>query len=213
VAAELHDEVGQSLTGLSLLLDNRDGLAPELFAQRVAMARQVSTRLMHTVRQMSLDLRPAMLDDYGLLRALSALFERYEQQTDVLVRFTHSGLEARLPAALEVASYRIIQEALTNVARHARVREASVAVQATAHDLTLQISDRGSGFLPHVAGRVSTGLAGMKERARALGGIVHVESSPDAGTVVTAVIPITQKAGEDGDEAVAETCDSHSACG
>lgn len=196
LARELHDEIGQTLTGLKLLLESIDRPAaassPESSAP-LEQARGLVNDLMAQVRALSLQLRPGMLDDLGLLPALIYLFQRYEQQTGIRVLFGHYGLEQRFDAALETAAYRIMQEALTNVARHAQADEVSVHVWNDGSRLTLQIEDRGRGFDPSVlsASADRAGLAGMRERARLIGGRLLVDSQPGAGTRITAELPLT----------------------
>jgi signal transduction histidine kinase len=148
---------------------------------------------MDRVRQMSLDLRPAMLDDLGLLPALVWHFERYTTLTNVHVDFKHRGIDGqRFAPELETAAYRIAQEALTNVARHAGVDEVTVRVWADADTLGLQVEDRGTGFNPEsvLAAETTSGLSGMYERAVLLGGRLDIESTPGAGACLTAEFPL-----------------------
>jgi signal transduction histidine kinase len=145
------------------------------------------------VDNLSLDLRPAILDDLGLLPALLWHFERYTAQTNVCVTFRHSGLEGRRFASeVETAAYRIVQEALTNVARHADVSEVMVRAWADQDVLAVQIEDQGAGFdlEATLAAGETTGLAGMRDRAVLLGGKLTVESAPGTGTRVTAEFPL-----------------------
>ena len=146
---------------------------------------------MERVRELSLDLRPAMLDDLGLVPALLWYFERYSSQTDVRVDFNHDGLNGRLEPEIETAAFRIVQEALTNVARHARVEEVKVRMRPQNGALTLEVSDKGVGFEESTNGTTGTvGLAGMKERAALLGGELLVRSSPGVGAKLTARLPL-----------------------
>ena len=150
--------------------------------------------LMQRVRQLSLDLRPQMLDDLGLMPALDWLFKRHFKQAGLRVRFRHTPLAERLPAQLETAVFRIVQEALTNVLRHAGVREVTVRLWRDGRNRTLgvQVHDTGAGFdVPQVLGaRTSSGLAGMRERATLLGGQFTLESRPGAGTRLTVELPL-----------------------
>jgi signal transduction histidine kinase len=188
----LHDQIGQQLTGLKLLLDTIRGRPVQVALERLAEAHGLIEDLVGRVRHLSLDLRPPMLDDLGLLPALLWLFERYTGQTGVRVSFEHEGLEQRVSEEVETAAYRIVQEALTNVARHAGVSE--VTVQAWAGDsvLALEIVDHGKGFDCNGASAepVTSGLAGMRERAMLLGGRVAVESAPGTGTRLRAEFPL-----------------------
>ena len=151
---------------------------------------------MSKVRQISLDLRPGMLDDLGLLPALLWYLDRYTSQTKVQVNFTHSGLEGqRFPPESETAAYRIVQEALTNVARHAQVKEVKVQLWADSDILCVEIEDHGKGFNPQAAleANESSGVAGMGERARLLGGGLTIESEIGTGTLITAHLPLWDK--------------------
>jgi len=196
IARELHDEIGQLLTGLKLALATTSLLDSEKVKINLEQTQTIVNELMGRVRDLSLDLRPAMLDDLGLLHALLWHFERYTTQTGVRVIFNHTGIgDQRLESKIETAVYRIIQEALTNVARHAQVNEIRVNVLADAENLSVWVIDHGSGFLPEVAlaSTSSSGLAGMRERAQLLGGTLSIEAAPGAGTKLTALLPLIWK--------------------
>lgn len=184
LARELHDEIGQVLTGLGLQLGARKDLAE---------ARRIVQELTEEVRRMSMDLRPAALDTYGLLPALEWHIERYQVRTGVTVDFRYEGLERRFPAPVEITAFRVVQEALTNVARHAHTRLATVQLFADADALTISVRDQGRGFDP-VATQLSTGLGGMRERVELLDGTIQIDAAPGAGTVVTVELPL--KGGE-----------------
>jgi PAS domain S-box-containing protein len=192
LALELHDEIGQLLTGLKLSLERSARLAGGEVRTALEEAQGLVRDLTGRVRDLSLRLRPTMLDDLGLLPALLWQFERYTAQTQVDVSFEHGPLPGRFPPEVETAAYRIIQEALTNVARHAGVSEVVVRLWADGEGLGLQVEDRGAGFDPHGVGAAGTsgGLSGMQERVRLLGGRLEVESAPGAGTRVTAELPL-----------------------
>jgi PAS domain S-box-containing protein len=193
IARELHDEIGQLLTGLRLTLEMSGRLPADAVAESLTEAVSLVNELISRVRQLSLDLRPAMLDDLGLLSALLWHFERYTAQTNVQVVFEHTGLDQRLSPAVETAAYRIVQEALTNVARHAGVSEATVRLWADPSTLVVQIEDEGSGFDPRAvpAGSAGCGLTGMRERASLLGGHLTVDSMPGVGTRLLAELPLS----------------------
>jgi signal transduction histidine kinase len=194
VARELHDEIGQILTGLKIQLDValRSGHTGAGM-QELGEAQALTNELIGRVRQLSLDLRPAMLDDLGLLPALNWFFERYSRRTNIEVNFRHQGLEQRrFSSELETAAYRVAQEALTNVARYAKVQQVEVIVWATERLLQLQISDEGSGFSVEEksAGLSSRGLAGMHERVGLVGGALKILSAPGEGTQVIVELPV-----------------------
>lgn len=193
LARELHDEIGQLLTGLKLALATAT-LAPDEKAKTgLEQPQALVNELMGRVRDLSLDLRPAMLDDLGLLHALLWQFDRYTAQTGVRVVFNHAGIEGqRLEPNVETSAYRIIQESLTNVARHAGVSEVKVNVSADAEHLSVRVMDDGAGFSPEtaLASAASSGLTGMRERARLLGGTFALESVPASGTRITVQLPL-----------------------
>ena len=201
IARELHDEIGQVLTGLKLTLEASMRMPADKIQDRLGEARALVNELMMRVRELSLDLRPAMLDDLGLLPTLLWLFERYTAQTNVKVNFKHAGIEGqRFSPEVETAVYRILQEALTNVARYARVSEVTVRIWADENILNLQVKDQGTGFdlkAAQESGRAS-GLAGMRERAILLDGKLTIESRPGAatGTRLTVALPHRQTTGK-----------------
>lgn len=192
IARELHDEIGQALTGIKLALERsvRAQGNPAL-----AQALAVANDLIGQVRDMSLELRPAMLDDIGLLAALRWHFDRYTKQTKIKVDFKRSGLdERRFGPEIETAAYRIVQESLTNVARHGGIDKVEVGVWADETLLRIRIKDSGVGFDPASLPFGATGgLSGMRERAGALKGRVEIESAPGAGTLLTAELPLTTR--------------------
>jgi signal transduction histidine kinase len=143
------------------------------------------------VRGLSADLRPVVLDHLGLVPALITLFERYSFQTQVSVDFKHRGVEGRFVPEVEMTAYRIVQEALTNVARHADVDQVAVRVWTTADRLSVQIEDRGHGFDPEAAlsNPRTGGLTGMQERVKLLAGQLTIESRPGEGTQIAAELP------------------------
>lgn len=191
IAHELHDEIGQALTGLKLTLEDHERLPPAAVTARVARARELTADLLRRVHDLSLDLRPAMLDDLGLEPALVWLVERYTTQTSVEVDLTCAGLEARLDPQVETAAYRIIQEALTNVARHAGVKRAAVDCSVSEGSLRVEVADHGLGFdLEAIPIGASSGLVGMEERVRSAGGKLWLRAAPGRGATVVAQLPI-----------------------
>ena len=193
IALELHDEIGQVLTGLKLTLDLSTRLPPAEAGDSLGRARDLVNDLMARVRKLSLDLRPALLDDLGLLPTLLWHIEHYTAQTNVKVNFKHSGLEQqRFAPEVETAAYRMVQEALTNVARHAQVHEASVRVWTRHEILSLEVADTGRGFDPDaVFARETSGLTGMRERAMLAGGQLKIESQPGKGTRLLAELKVS----------------------
>jgi len=189
IGRELHDEIGQALTGLKLTLEALPRQPEARVEESLQSAREVIADLMARVHDISLQLRPAVLDDLGLLPALEWHVERYQSQTGLRVAFTHSGLNRRFSTGVETAAYRIAQEALNNAARHAGVPDVRLRVWLAEGALSVEIEDRGRGFDP--TGVESSGLVGMRERALLIGGRLGVETGPGAGTRITATLPIT----------------------
>jgi signal transduction histidine kinase len=193
IARELHDEIGQALTGIKLSLERTLRERSNITSLEPAVA--LTNELIGRVRDLSLELRPAMLDDLGLLAALTWHFNRYTTQVNVNVNFQHSGLDGkRFAPEIETAAYRIVQEALTNVARHARVDKVEVDIRADEKMLRIRIRDQGTGFVldslsPHSTG----GLSGMRERAIMLAGRLEIESTPGVGTLLKAELPLSAR--------------------
>ena len=189
IALELHDQIGQILTGLKLKLEMIERVATAEVSENINEANALVNDLIARTRELSLDLRPATLDHLGLLAALRRHLRHYTSRTNVNVDFTQTGLEGRrFSPELETAAFRIVQEALTNVARHSNGRTAKVTISADRSKLSVRIEDNGRGFdadAEFSAAR-STGLPGMRERARLLGGRFLIKSEFDRGTSLTA---------------------------
>jgi signal transduction histidine kinase len=173
---------------------SRASLSPSLESNSILSEAQIElSELIRQVREMSLNLRPSMLDDLGLLPTLLWHIERYTAQTRVKVAFEYSGLNQIFSPDISIAVYRIMQEALTNIARHAKVNESNVHVWTDKKTIYLVVRDLGSGFnaasLP--IGN-SAGLSGMRERALSLGGTFGIESSQVSGTLLTAELPLSR---------------------
>jgi signal transduction histidine kinase len=191
IARELHDEIGQSLTGLKLLISQATRSTPEASFEILKEAQSVVTELIQQVREISLKLRPSMLDDLGLLPTLLWYFERYTAQTRIKINFEHAGLQRNFQPDINTGVYRIIQEALTNVARYAEVNEVDVLIQADDNRISLVVQDQGTGFeVARLAAKASAGLSGMRERAQLLGGTVAIDTSPGKGTRLVAELPL-----------------------
>ena len=203
LARELHDEAGQHLTALGLGLQSlSDVVSPGSEAdQRAEKLRALVATMSRELHALAVRLRPKALDDFGLEQALSAYAEEWSRQTGVPVD-VHAGPEPdRLPSALESALYRIVQEALTNVAKHSGATHASVLVERRNGQVVAIVEDNGRGFDSTTApagDREGLGLIGIRERAELLGGTVEVESTPGGGTTVFARIPIEISSGGNG---------------
>ena len=192
IACELHDEVGQVLTGLKLPLAVAAAGAPSSLAATLDSAQTTINDLTGKVRALSLDLRPALLDDKGLIPSLTWYLERYTSRTGVQIDLCHEGVSCRFPPEIETVAYRIIQESLTNVARYAGIHEATVRLLANATHLMLCVDDSGRGFdvSASVAAQTTGGLSGMYERVQLIGGTLTIDSMIGIGTRVIAELPL-----------------------
>ncbi len=190
LARELHDEIGQALTGIKLVLD-MVARSPHV-SMHIMETRAVINELLQRVRGISLDLRPPMIDDLGLLPTLEWYFERYTSQSHIRVFFRHKNSDIRFNPQIEMAVYRIVQEALTNVARHAGVDTVDVFLLADFHHICVLIEDRGRGFDQFAVWQHATtgGLIGMRERVYLLGGELSIDASPGQGTRVVTTLPL-----------------------
>jgi signal transduction histidine kinase len=185
LAQELHDQIGQLLTGLRFQLESAREAAP---SAPLVDALNVTGELLRSVRALTLQLRPRMLDDLGLTPALEWQAKIFENQTGIAVDLELSLPSGRLTSELETTVFRMVQEALTNVARHSGAKNAAVTVTADDDALQVEISDRGCGFDASTASarRDSLGLTGVAERVRLAGGRLDLFSEPGQGTRVHA---------------------------
>jgi len=193
MARELHDQIGQMLTGLQFSLESGKRKASGDTKTIFNDAQEIVSDLIRQVRELSLRLLPSMLDDMGLFPTLQWHFEQYTNQTGIQVYFSQDGLEdQRLPQNIEITAYRIIQEGLTNTARHAQVDSVNVEINVSDSVVHLKISDSGKGFDPErtVIARKTFGLIGMRERTTLVGGELTVKSAPGKGTSLVAHLPL-----------------------
>ncbi len=192
IAHELHDEVGQLLTGLLFRIEGHGAGAGSPKEEMRAIVNDLFSR----VRNLSTNLRPPMLDELGLLSALTWQIDRFETQTGIHVEFHHARLDRRFDPRVEITAFRIVQEALTNVARHAGVTKAKVDVWASPESLGVLIEDEGRGFDVEAAlAARSSGLNGMRERSRLAGGRLDINSKPGTGTRLSLELPLHQAPG------------------
>jgi signal transduction histidine kinase len=191
LARELHDETGQALTSILLGLKTLEE-SNQTDESRAAVSdlRELVVSTLQDVRRLAVELRPASLDDFGLVPAIERLRDLVSEQSTVSME-VHSQLgDQRLPAETETALYRIVQEALTNVLKHADARRVTVSLRRSDKAVTLVVQDDGEGFDPASVRDGGVGLLGMRERTALLGGRLTVESSNGAGTMLTVEIPI-----------------------
>nr|WP_246325374.1 HAMP domain-containing protein [Dissulfurirhabdus thermomarina] len=197
IARELHDQVGQSIASLMVELKVLQGVAGcEAARAGVERLRHTLTRELEGIHRLSVELRPPVLDDLGLAAALDLYVTEFMEQHGIEVDFTPIGVEeGRLPAPVEIGVYRIIQEALTNVVRHAEARRVTVILERRAGRIRGVVEDDGTGFVPGKVRGGRVGLYGMEERAQLLGGRLHVDSEPGRGTMVVLDVPLPGGAG------------------
>ena len=196
VSRDLHDQIGQALTSVLLGLRLVDGSFPEdrgdlgELRERTGEVRELVTQALDEVRQVAFDLRPTVLDDVGLVAAVTRLADR-TRRSGIPVELALIGLddESRLPAEVETVVYRVVQEALTNVSRHAEASLASIAITVEVTGVRAVIIDDGVGFVVSNGPPRSLGLGGMVERASLIGGHVEIASTPSEGTIVTLEVP------------------------
>ena len=192
MARELHDEIGQILTALSINIQIAHKNSEGSLKENLADAMELVGELMKHVRNLTLELRPAMLDDLGLFSTLRWHFERYKSQTGIAVDFDLNGTEIRFSHDIETTIFRITQEALSNVARYAQTDRVSVKIVVTDKMVKLLVRDFGEGFMVDATSKTfSGGLVGMRERAALLGGVCDIISIPGQGTEVQAQLPLS----------------------
>jgi PAS domain S-box-containing protein len=210
VARELHDEIGQTLTAVKISLQTIRRL-PEITDSILAETISTVERSLQQVRSLSLDLRPSLLDDLGLVPAVRWYLNHQAQRTGLRVQLTADSIQARLLPELELACFRIVQEAMTNVMRHAQAQRVWVELQqqpagaesGQAAVLSLTIRDDGMGFdvrtaRERAAHGQSLGLLGMEERAHLIGGQIQIESGPAQGTRIHARFPLKYPVSQEG---------------
>lgn len=187
IALELHDEIGQILTALKIKLE----MVGRETSENVSLseAQNLVDDALGKVRKLSLNLRPAALDHLGLLSACLWLFRNFTQQTGIEIDFNQSGLSGkRFSTEIETSAFRVAQESLTNIARHAKVGHAKIRIWIDENNLHLTIEDNGAGFdfEKVFAEGISTGVAGMRERVLFSGGTFQLETAAGKGTKISA---------------------------
>ena len=195
LAHQLHDEAGQVTASIHLALDEIARELPRRGRLRLRQAKTYLDDIEERLRRLSHELRPTILDDLGLVPALEFLAEGFSARNGIAVHVSGSS-GGRLDPVVETAVYRIVQEALTNVARHARATQASIRLQRRGDVLRCRVEDDGAGFDPdatHGPGRRGLGLLGARERLDALGGSLRVRSAPGQGARISIAIPLRRQ--------------------
>jgi signal transduction histidine kinase len=190
LARELHDETGQALTSILLGLKSVEE-AKDDPSLRVAAGglRELVVATLQDVRRLAVELRPKALDDFGLVAALERLVETFGERSGLDVQLEAQLGDLRLAGETETTLYRIVQEALTNIVKHAQARTVSIILVRRGGLVSVLIEDDGSGFDPGEAREDGLGLVGMRERVALIGGKVTIESSPGAGTTLAVEVP------------------------
>jgi signal transduction histidine kinase len=227
IARELHDEVGQALTAVKMQLSVARRSVPTEQVAAIDEARAVTDAALQSARQLSRLLHPPMLDDMGLASALDWYLKGFGDRTGIATEFLHSGMDDRPAPEVETCLFRVVQEATTNIAKHASATSCRVYLQRLPASVVLTVEDNGQGFDPATARRRAPeglGLLGIEERVSDARGSFRIESTPAHGTRVNVELPASSGAragvrdgthGDDGDEAAGEegSHDSHPARG
>jgi signal transduction histidine kinase len=192
LARELHDETGQALTSILLGLRGLEDVHDEeTLKSTVAEVRDLVRSTLQDVRRLAVELRPKALDDFGLVAALERLTESFAEQTGMSVEFVPNlPDDGRFPPEVETALYRLVQESLTNIVKHARAHSVSILLTRKPDSISVVVEDDGVGFEPGRESGDGIGLLGMRERVGLFGGRIVLESRPGAGTTVVAEVPV-----------------------
>ena len=199
ISLELHDEMGQALTAIGLNLISIGKKLPlehaAMIKDKLAETMSLVEKASDLVRDLSLDLRPSMLDDLGLLPTLRWYINSYEKRTEIPVIFETVNLEERLTSEVEIVLYRVVQESLNNIARHAQAKKVKIRIEHKNKTVSVSIEDSGIGFNPDLVTSKTTlvngiGLLGMRERVGLLGGSFSVRSREGQGTSIFVKLPL-----------------------
>jgi signal transduction histidine kinase len=191
LARELHDEIGQALTAAKLSLQSAMSDAGAALTARLQETMSILERLLGQVRQISINLRPSMLDDLGLVPALRALLDQQGRRASVAVHFSEKNVPDNLDPEIQTTCFRIAQEAITNALRHANATQIDVDLRCENGKLRLLIHDNGIGFDAESTQvqTIGLGLIGIRERAVLAGGRARIISSPGKGTTIEVLLP------------------------
>jgi signal transduction histidine kinase len=203
IAREIHDEFGQTLTGLELGLSwlaRKATRRQQLWQKKIGSLSALVTTMIQSVRRIANELRPGVLDELGLVKTLQSEAREFQGHTGIRCGFeTNIGKASKFDRAGSIALFRIAQAALTNAARHARASRATIVLRKSKHNLTLTVNDNGKGITKKlVHSHNSLGIIGMRERAIALDGTLTLQGSRGKGTTLQVRIPLSQiLSGED----------------
>ncbi len=205
IARGLHDETSQALTSLTVNLETVIATLPTNAGETAAKLRRIQSlaaKTLDEIHKIIYELRPTLLDDLGLVAAVQWYAENYLEAAGVKVYLETTGLERRLPAPIETALFRTIQEAATNIVRHASAKNAHIKFEFNDTSISIHIEDSGMGFdfdkvMRMKGGGRGLGLLSMKERVELLGGVLGIKSQSGLGTRIAVKIPITQEVPDD----------------
>jgi signal transduction histidine kinase len=199
ISRELHDEIVQTLTGINVQLANLKATAAmngKGMQRKIVSTQRLVEKSVEIVHRFARDLRPTLLDDLGLIPALQSFMKEFTKRTGIRIHLTAftSDRSDQLDSAKRTVFYRLAQEALTNVARHARASYVKVTVQKLARMITMELADNGKGFevdrVLIARGNNHLGVLGMRERVQMVGGQFTLQSTPGTGTTIRAQIPV-----------------------
>ncbi len=201
IAEKLHDEIGQTLFAMKMNLDvTRKNLPSDIeqledIESRLSDTEELLSQTIDRIRSLTTDLRPSMLDDFGLIPALKWDVENFTKRTSIEVDLQTRNLKGRFPSEIETTFYRILREALANVAKHAQATEVTIRLARERHSLSLSVEDNGKGFDPKKMTLVKNrlGLFSIKERVKLLNGDFKIDSKPNKGTKLNVKIPLTER--------------------
>ena len=201
IAKELHDEAGQALSAIKInlkLMENNLGNNSPKLKHAIENTDKLVDNLIVDIKRIALDLRPSILDDLGLKAALRSYIEEFKSRTNIEVVYNIRGFKRRLPTNIEIAFYRIIQEALTNIIKHSSADNVIINIKEGKETIDLTIRDNGRGFHTGKAFNPDTrgigfGIIGIQERVKNLGGDFHIESEKGKGTQLSLNVPLCLK--------------------
>jgi PAS domain S-box-containing protein len=195
MAREIHDELGQLLTGLKMdvsWLNRRPDLNEEAAREKIKGILTLLDQTVNTVRRLAAELRPSILDDLGLPEALGWYSNQFAQRSGIQTSVDIEGERRYIPKEVATGLYRIYQEALTNVARHAKATKVKGVLNMDASNIVLTVADDGKGFdVERIGAKKTLGLLGMQERVLMMGGKFNLQSHPDQGTTIEVSVPLT----------------------
>jgi signal transduction histidine kinase len=195
LSRELHDEIGQSVALLQIEISHAQTLlkgAPGELRERLGRARELAERIVQSIRSISGLLRPALLDDLGLVPALQFQLEDFLRRSGIACEFTEDGVEEHLPDPVKTCVYRVVQEALHNCEKHSSASKVRVTVRQSNDCLLAKVEDDGRGFTSTAQCSTGLGLLGMRERSANVGGSLIIDSGPGQGTRIALRIPMVR---------------------